>query len=106
MSAYVIVDIDVHDPVGYEDYKHLAPAGVAAYGGRYLARGGAAAVIAGAKTAAVTVMEFSYDMQRYVEDALSAKLLRGQVANRSRVVIGVDGDKLSFRSEPGATVTT
>ena len=23
MSAYVIVDIDVHDPVGYEDYKHL-----------------------------------------------------------------------------------
>ena len=28
MSAYVIVDIDVHDPVGYEEYKKLAPAAV------------------------------------------------------------------------------
>jgi len=26
MTAYVIVDIDVHDPVGYEEYKKLAPA--------------------------------------------------------------------------------
>ena len=45
-------------------------------------------------------------IQRYVEDPLSEKLLRGQVASRSLVVIGVDGDKLSFRCEPGATVTT
>ncbi len=45
-------------------------------------------------------------IQKYVEDPLSEKLLRGQVASRSRVVIGVDGDKLSFRSEPGATVPT
>ena len=40
MTAYVIVDIDVHDPDGYEDYKKLAPAIVAAFGGTYLARGG------------------------------------------------------------------
>ena len=40
MSAYVIVDIDVHDPVGYEEYKKLAPAAVALYGGKYVARGG------------------------------------------------------------------
>jgi len=40
MSAYVIVDIDVHDPVGYEEYKKLAPAAVALYGGKYIARGG------------------------------------------------------------------
>ena len=40
MSAYVIVDIQVTDPVGYEEYKKLAPPIVAAYGGRYLARGG------------------------------------------------------------------
>ena len=25
MTAYVIVDIDVHDPVGYDEYKKLAP---------------------------------------------------------------------------------
>ena len=40
MTAYVIVDIQVTDPVGYEEYKKLAPPIVAAYGGRYLARGG------------------------------------------------------------------
>ena len=40
MTAYVIVDIDVHDPVGYEEYKRLAPAAVELYGGKYIARGG------------------------------------------------------------------
>ncbi|MBP7694798.1 MAG: DUF1330 domain-containing protein, partial [Anaerolineales bacterium] len=40
MPAYVIVDIEVTDPAVYEEYKKLAPAGIAAYGGRYLARGG------------------------------------------------------------------
>jgi uncharacterized protein (DUF1330 family) len=40
MTAYVIVDIEVTDTVGYEEYKKLAPAAVQLYGGRYLARGG------------------------------------------------------------------
>jgi uncharacterized protein (DUF1330 family) len=40
MSAYVIVDIDIVDPVGYEEYKKLAAQAVNLYGGRYLARGG------------------------------------------------------------------
>jgi uncharacterized protein (DUF1330 family) len=40
MSAYVILDIEVTDPAGYEEYKKLAPAAVALYGGRYVARGG------------------------------------------------------------------
>ncbi len=40
MTAYVIVDIEVHDPIGYEEYKKLSPAAVALYGGKYIARGG------------------------------------------------------------------
>ena len=40
MTAYVLVEIDVHDPVGYEEYKKLAPPIIEAYGGKYLARGG------------------------------------------------------------------
>jgi uncharacterized protein (DUF1330 family) len=40
MPAYVVVEIEVHDPAGYEDYKKLAPPTIAAYGGKYLARGG------------------------------------------------------------------
>jgi uncharacterized protein (DUF1330 family) len=41
MSAYVIVDIDVKDAEGYKEYVKAAPATLAIYGGRYIARGGA-----------------------------------------------------------------
>ena len=40
MPAYVILDIKVADPQVYEEYKKLSPAAVAAYGGKFLARGG------------------------------------------------------------------
>jgi uncharacterized protein (DUF1330 family) len=40
MPAYVIVDIDIVDPVGYEEYKKLAGATVEKYGGKYIVRGG------------------------------------------------------------------
>jgi len=40
MSAFVIVDIEVTEPAGYEEYKKLAPPAVALYGGKYVARGG------------------------------------------------------------------
>ncbi len=40
MAAYVIVDIEVTNPTGYEDYKNLAAPTVAQYGGKYIARGG------------------------------------------------------------------
>ncbi len=38
MSAYVIVEIDIVDPVGYEEYKKLAGATVEKYGGKYVVR--------------------------------------------------------------------
>ena len=40
MAAYVIVEIKVKDPVAYENYKKLTPASIAAFGGRFIARGG------------------------------------------------------------------
>lgn len=40
MTAYVIVEVDVHDPDRYEDYKRLASPAIEAWGGKYLARGG------------------------------------------------------------------
>jgi uncharacterized protein (DUF1330 family) len=47
MSAYVIVEIDVVDPGGYEEYKKLAGATVEKYGGKYIVRGGAAEMLEG-----------------------------------------------------------
>jgi len=40
MSAYIIVDLEVTDPVGMEEYRKQVPATIAKYGGRYLVRGG------------------------------------------------------------------
>lgn len=40
MAAYVIADIDITDPVGYEEYRKLAAPAIAAYGGKFVVRGG------------------------------------------------------------------
>jgi uncharacterized protein (DUF1330 family) len=47
MSAYVVVDITVIDPQEYQTYIQLAPAAVAEFGGKYLARGGKVEVLEG-----------------------------------------------------------
>lgn len=41
MAGYVIAEIDVQDPVLFEEYRKLVPATIARYGGKYLVRGGA-----------------------------------------------------------------
>jgi uncharacterized protein (DUF1330 family) len=40
MAAYVIVEVEIHDPVSYEAYKLLTPAAIAAYDGTFVVRGG------------------------------------------------------------------
>jgi uncharacterized protein (DUF1330 family) len=47
MPAYVVVDIHVHDPARYEEYKRQAAPSVTAFGGRYIARGGAVTKLEG-----------------------------------------------------------
>lgn len=47
MAAYVIVEIDVTDPVGYEEYRKLGSPTVATYGGKFVARGGKSEVLEG-----------------------------------------------------------
>jgi len=40
MPAYIVVEVEVHDPERYETYKKMVPTSLAAYGGRFLIRGG------------------------------------------------------------------
>jgi len=59
MAAYLVVDIEVTNPAQFEEYKKLAPAAIAEYGGRYLIRGGAYEAIEGDwKPQRLTVVEF------------------------------------------------
>lgn len=40
MKAYIIVEIDVHDPALYEEYKKLTPASLIPFHGKFIVRGG------------------------------------------------------------------
>lgn len=40
MTAYVIADIDVHDPETYRQYTALVPGSVEPFGGRFVVRAG------------------------------------------------------------------
>ena len=59
MPAYIIVEIEVQDPVGYEEYKKLAAATVKKYGGKYIVRGGETEVLEGDwQPKRIVVLEF------------------------------------------------
>jgi uncharacterized protein (DUF1330 family) len=47
MPTYLISEIDIHDPIGYEDYRKLVPPSLAKYGGTFVARGGKIDVLEG-----------------------------------------------------------
>ena len=64
MAAYIHANVDVTDPVAYEDYRRQVPAVIAAYGGRYLVRGGAVQVLEGAAAPARQVILEFPDMAR------------------------------------------
>jgi uncharacterized protein (DUF1330 family) len=48
MAAYIVVDIDVHDAPGLEEYRRQVPATVTKFGGRFIVRGGSFQVLEGA----------------------------------------------------------
>jgi len=59
MSAYIIVEIEITDPVGYEEYKKQAGATVEKYGGKYIVRGGKTEVLEGDwKPKRIVILEF------------------------------------------------
>ena len=59
MPAYFIVDLEVTDPAGFEEYRQLVPATIQQYGGRYVVRGGATETLEGDwQPKRVVVLEF------------------------------------------------
>lgn len=91
-KAYVLVDIEVTDPVAYDRYKALALPAVTQYGGTYIARGGATEVLEGDwKPNRIVVLEFPdvdaarrwYDSPEYG----AAKREREGAANGKIIVV-------------------
>jgi uncharacterized protein (DUF1330 family) len=47
MAAYLFANVDVRDPILYEEYRKQVPATLARYGGKFIVRGGATEVLEG-----------------------------------------------------------
>ena len=92
MSAYIIVDIDVRDAQSYDRYKAVAPSSIAAFGGRYLARGGRTEVLEGEWTPnRLVILEFpSLDRAKQWLDSpeyREARAMRHRAARTNMVLI-------------------
>ena len=40
MSAYIIVEVEIHDKEEYKEYMKLTPTSIAAFDGKFIVRGG------------------------------------------------------------------
>ena len=59
MPAYIIVEVNVHNPEEYEDYKKLTPASLQPFNGKFIVRGGATETLEGDWQAKrIVVLEF------------------------------------------------
>ncbi|MFN3742011.1 MAG: DUF1330 domain-containing protein [Anaerolineales bacterium] len=92
MPAYVVVDIEITDAEGYKEYVKIAPATVARYGGRYLARGGHPEVLEGVwQPKRLVILEFPNMEQAKAwlnsPEYAPARALRHRYARSNMVVI-------------------
>src|SRR5437868_14200739 len=97
MSAYVIVEVTIHDHNEYEEYKRLTPASIAAFGGRFDVRGAKTESLEGDwKPERIVILEFS-SVDRAKEWWSSeqysvAKKIRQRTAFTKMIVVeGYDG---------------
>lgn len=59
MAAYIIVDVEIEDPVTYDEYIKVVPPTIARFGGKFLVRGGRAERLEGAwEPRRIVVLEF------------------------------------------------
>ena len=91
MSAYVIAEIEITDPVAYEEYRKQVPAVIAKYGGRYAVRGGKVEPLEGGwSPKRLAVLEFptlEQALKWYRSPEYAPLLKLRQKASRGRLVL-------------------
>jgi uncharacterized protein (DUF1330 family) len=59
MPAYVLANVTVKEPVRYEEYRRLVTPTLAAYGGRFIVRGGKIEILEGGwRPGRLVIIEF------------------------------------------------
>ncbi|SHF94097.1 DUF1330 domain-containing protein [Streptoalloteichus hindustanus] len=87
MAAYVVVDAEVLDPTRLQEYRDLAEASIAQYGGRYLIQGTVPEVVEGtwpSSSRVMTVLEFA-TMERAREWYASTEYGRAKSAREGAI---------------------
>jgi uncharacterized protein (DUF1330 family) len=92
MPAYLIADVAITDPAGFEEYRKQVPATIAKYGGRFLARGGAVQTLEGDwRPQRLVVLEFpSVEQARRWHDSeeyRGPKALRIRTAKTNLILV-------------------
>jgi uncharacterized protein (DUF1330 family) len=92
VAAYVIAEVTITDPQGFEAYRQMVPATVAKYGGKFVVRGGALEKLEGNwEPMRLVIIEFESAeraMQWWAsEDYREAKELRQRTAQTNLIVI-------------------
>jgi uncharacterized protein (DUF1330 family) len=94
MPAYIIAEVNVTNPQGYDSYRPLAGASVAQYGGKFVVRGGKAELIEGTQEPArLVVIEFADTdaARRWYNSPEYQGALKIRLANSTGRVVLVEG---------------
>ena len=94
MRAYIVLEIEVVDPVKYDKYRQISGASIEQYGGRFIVRGGKLEVLEGDwAPKRLVVLEFPSADQAKAwfnsPEYAPAKAIRKEAA-RAKVIV-VDG---------------
>jgi uncharacterized protein (DUF1330 family) len=94
MPAYIIAEVEVTNPTGYEVYRPLAGASIAQYGGKFVVRGGKAELVEGTQEPArIVVIEFADTAaaKRWYNSPEYQEALKIRLANSKGRMLLVEG---------------
>jgi len=92
MPAYILVDVNITDPDEYEEYRKLTPATIAAFGGKFIVRGGVTEILEGDwNTGRFVVIEFPSAEQAKAwwesPEYTAAKAIRYRAASSKMILV-------------------
>jgi uncharacterized protein (DUF1330 family) len=92
MPGYVIAEVTITDPQGFEKYREMVPATIAKYGGRFIARGGKLETLEGEwKPKRLVIIEFESAARAKEwwasEEYREAKELRQRTSRTDLVIV-------------------
>jgi uncharacterized protein (DUF1330 family) len=92
VPAYVIAQLTITDPQGFEQYRNMVPATIAKYGGKYVVRGGTMEKLEGDwEPQRLVILEFESAERAKQwwasEDYREAKQLRQRTAQTSLIIV-------------------